>query len=331
MNYLMPQTTVDLFRCFEESAEEWVTQAGHQVQGILSLTLNASLKSLVGSSGWFHRVGETTSVSVPFGEDFSEEDLHYDPAKRHYFYTCPETLFKIAVDESDVAILSLDCDRLLSSLADLLDIPNRERDELNSPKADGHLWRLGSARLSDGFHYPIWFCRGAQSHLTTLDGTLRQLSNRDRGLILTAHQTFPMHYRLPAGFYCLSIAQALHTYGNGSTINRKRLYQAVVHPGQNQKDSPVFYDNISKELVIAGKEPWLLQGENQPAAVEYLYKQALAGHWEVKASDILLAVKRANHKPQTWTVKRLPELFNGKGWEHYLTSTRRGYYGFNLT
>lgn len=331
MNYLLPQTTIDLFRCFEESTDEWITQAGQQVQGVLSLTLADSLKPLLHQSGWFCRLGETTSLSVPCGDDFTEEDLDYDPVKQRYFYTCPETLLKIAVDVSDVSIWSLDCQRLLANLADLLDVPDRERVGLSAPLAGGHLWRIGNTRLADGFYYPVWFCRGAQSQLTTLDATLRQLSNRDRGLILTAHQMFPSHYRLPPGFYSLPVARALFTHGSKTAINRDRLYQAIVQPGHHQDDSPVHYDRQRQTLIIAGKEPWCIQGDNQAAAIDYVYQRSQAGVWEVKVSDILLAVKIATHKPDTWSVKRLPELFKGNEWTVYLTSTRRGYYGFNLT
>ena len=325
-----PNTAIDLFRCFERSFERCMTQAGKSIEGVMALDMLPTLQAMIPAQTWLKKTGLSASVSVPCFDEVSDEPLHYDPAKKHYYYTSPETLFKVAVNPEEAAIWSLDTTRLFSLLADLLDIPDRAREKPSHSEAGGRLWLIGDARLARGFSYPIWLCRTARSGLTAIDACLRQKQGKERGLILTCEQSFPGHYELPTGFYSLPLNKAVPLCSEQTVLDKDRLYQAIINPGQTEEAKPVRYDPVAQRLTIAGKEPWEIKGDNQAAAVLYLYQRSQAGCWEVKASEILDAVKRTTRQPESWGIKRLAELFDHERWKTYIDNTRRGYYGFNL-
>lgn len=330
MMSLSPNTTLDLFRCFERSFEQCRTQSGTSIEGVMALDLLPTLRAVVSERLWFKKTGLSAFVSVPCFDDISDEPLHYDPVRKHYNYTSPETLFKVAVDPEEATIWSLDNARLFNLLRDLLEIPDRAR-QTSHPEAGGRLWLLGVARLGGGFSYPIWLCRKARSGLTAIDACLRQKQGKERGLILTCEQVFPGHYNLPTGFYSLPIKETVPLFSEKTVLDKERLYQAIVNPGQNEEAKPVRYDHFAQILSIAGKKQWEIKGEVQAAVVEYLYQRSQAGCWEVKAGEILKAVKQKTQQPESWSVKTLANIFKGNTlWTQYISNPRRGIYSFNF-
>ena len=167
---LSPNIALDLFACFDRSLSLVSCEGGSHQRGITTAMLRRQFPSLMhGVQDWFLQAGLVDSWEVPCDDELVDVNLERHPDNCQLFrYRHPEHGGWLTLPEIDAAVWQLKADRLLHGLADSLSIPMQDRQGIENPVLPDLLWRLGTARLAEGFFYPVWCCRGLGLHRKAL-------------------------------------------------------------------------------------------------------------------------------------------------------------------
>lgn len=270
-------------------------------------------------------VGYAGSYMTYFGDERVDVDLEEDDSSDTVMYLCPETMGWQRLPIEDVQVWQIKERQFLHEVADLLNIPQAQRRGIEQPLIDHALWKLGSAKLSEGFHIPVLVARSLGLHL---DQILSVLATQPPSLVLCTSRQLLEYW--PPGVRVCRLADAIIPHLEKPTLDVKWLYQQAIGDlnGSNVPDNfPVQYDDATQVLSIRGKPDWRLKGAKQPKAIQHMIQQALIGRWKLSSKEILDATKSNG---QVGGSRTMSSLFKNTPWEDYIVNVTRGMYSFNL-
>jgi hypothetical protein len=287
---------------------------------------------LQGVLPWMSCIGYAEEIQVDFHDDKVEVALQETDDAAFYRYRCPETFRYKPVAAERVAINTVTPPKYLHALADLLFIPVAQRKGIDASAIENILWHLGKASLGVA-HVDIWLARNLPWQVDEVFEYLNSPTLPDQGLVLSTSRPLAQSLRPPRQYRIVQLADVLVQTVEEPAIDKAILYQCLLHtPGNSlQKTMPVQWNPHNKTLVINTRDekPWVLKGDKQAAAVNYLYQQALHDRWWVPAQEILRAVYPNKMLGRS---ARMQNLFRGNLlWEVYLASNGSGHYGFRMT
>ncbi|MEW7978536.1 MAG: hypothetical protein AB2813_01650 [Candidatus Sedimenticola endophacoides] len=331
MKALPPQTSLDLIHLFDTSSQPIFGNEGQRLLGIPAWELDKKYPDLSQSplSDWLTTSGYAGVIEVDFDDEQVHVEIEEDNDPGLVGYRDPNTLQWKTVPLQDTVVRQVAEQSFLHSIADLLDIPQAQRNGISHPEIPGTLWLLGNARLGDGMHNQIWLVRNLESSLPEIVAALD--AKGSTGLLLCTSKKHSDYINLPSGIALCSLADTVVQHLDDTCLDKDWLYRQILGTPDSSKkaDFPIEFDRYSKTLVIRGKAPWVLKGDKQAKAVEYMYQQALKGRWELSPKEILAA---AHGKGHTGGAKRLSSLFSSNvEWVDYIANPRRGIYSFNLS
>jgi hypothetical protein len=333
MKYFPPDKTLALLRCFDACLNRSTRQAG--INGVTQAYRQRCYPLLDDlQDDWFRTVGFADCWVVPSGDDWVDVELEPDPDfSDRLRYRSPDRGGWVTVDSRQAAIIQVRPDKVITGLSELMEIPDNLRIDAGQCEIRDCFWRLGTVRLREGFHYPVWLFRGGGADVIRLVERLQHLQCREKGIIVSCSSRSKLPDDLPGEFYGLPVQAALIDYLPYTRLDLNIMYQAITSVRNSLIQSlPVSYDKHSKTLIIKGKEPWVIRGDKHAAAVEYLYEQSLRNIWEVKAGDILKAVRCKTNKSNEQGSKTINALFeDNHDWCQYIVRTSRGKYGFRIS
>ena len=95
---------------------------------------------------WLERVGDAGFYVVEADREPVPVEIEYDRAGT-IGYRCPDTFRRVLLPEQEAGVYVVNPQPLLTLIADLLDIAQADRRQLDTAHLDGALWHLGPARL----------------------------------------------------------------------------------------------------------------------------------------------------------------------------------------
>lgn len=278
---------------------------------------------------WLERVGDAGFYVVEADRETVPVEIEYNDDVTIGYY-CPDIFRHVPLQEREVGIYSVKSRPLLTLIADLLDIAQADRRQLDTAHLDGALWHLGPARLGR-VRTGIWLARDVDGRLPDI---LRFFNNRtlpEDSLILTCGNPPPEIVTPPRAYRFASLPDALIPVSEETDIDTHMLERVLTAPAgiTTEPSPPVHYDSHTQTLTIRGiPEPWQIRGERQARAVEFMYVQWRKGRDLVDAREILAAAYP--DKPYARS-RRIQNLFSGNPqWRTYIANPERGKYGFNI-
>ena len=278
---------------------------------------------------WLTTVGYAGVIEVNFDDEPVHVDIEEANEPDQVKYRDPNTLQWKKIPLQHTVVRQVAEQHFLHSIADLLDIPQAQRNGIRHPDIPDTLWLLGNARLGDGIHCPMWLVRNLERRLPEIVAALGAYGST--GLLLSTNKGHSNHIQWPSGLRLCSLEDAVVKHRDDTCLDKDWLYRQILGTADTSQktDFPIEFDRYCKKLVIRGKAPWVIKGEKQTNAVEYMYQQARKDRWELSPKEILAA---ANGKGKTSGAKRMPSLFSGNAeWGEYISNPRRGIYRFNLS
>jgi hypothetical protein len=277
---------------------------------------------------WFERIGDAGFYVV-------EADLEPVPVEIEYDddgtigYHCPDTFRHVPLPEQEVGVYVVKPQPLLTLIADLLDIAQADRRQLDTVHLDGALWYLGPARLGQ-VRTGIWLARDTDGRLPDLLRFFNDRTLPEDGLVLTCGNPPPEIITPPRAYRFASLPEVLIPIGQETEIDTHMLERILTAPAgvRIQPSPPIHYDSHTQTLTIRGiPEPWQIRGERQAQAVRYMYEQWLKGRVILDAAEILNAAYPPSSHSRS---RKMQSLFSGSTrWRTYIASPERGKYGFN--
>ena len=328
---LPPRIFAEFVRLFESATDVPALSGGIQLSGIPAPTLRRRLRGLIPEilDYWLITVGYAGVHEVTFEDAPEWVDLEPTEDSDFLRYRDPESLRWRQLPIAEAAVYQVDTGRLLNAIADALSVLSTQRDGIDRPLIDNVLWRLGTARLGTGLDIPGYVVRALDPHF---DAVVSRLAEEWRaGVVLSCATSVPKCLRWPPGVTVVSLVDFLVPERSSTMLDLQRLARRVSELLNDPLDvdaCAVLFDADLKVLTIAGKAPWVLNGEAQARAVEYMAKLAHQGIWSAQAKDIL----RASRAPgQIGGARTVPDLFKkNPHWTHYIERKERGRYGFKL-
>ncbi|BCO30079.1 hypothetical protein TspCOW1_01820 [Thiohalobacter sp. COW1] len=330
MRALPPHRSHDLIGLFEASAQPIVGSDGQRLCGIPAWELDRRYPDFSKSplDDWLTTAGYAGVIEADFDDEPVQVEIEEDDDPAWVRFREPNTLRWQRIPFTDTEVRQIAEQRFLNAVADLLDIPLAQRDGIASPAIPGVLWALGTARLGDGLHRQVWLVRKLDRYLPEVATWLSSRSSS--GLLLSTGQWHSDLIRLPEGIVLCPLCDAVVSHLEETRLDTDWLYRRMLGVSENMDDSnfPIEFDPYRKRLVIRGKAPWVLKGPKHVKAVEYMFKQARKGRWELPAKEILAAVR---DNGQVGGSVRMSSLFGANiEWEDYITRVRKGIYAFKL-
>ena len=118
---LSTQSLLELIDLFEQSGPSIIDGAGQRLFGVPGWALTGSTAlSASDLSAWSECVGYAGSYPAPCGDDLVMVELQECEEPELYMYRCPETFSRKTIGASDIAVLDVNAEKLLSFLANLL-------------------------------------------------------------------------------------------------------------------------------------------------------------------------------------------------------------------
>lgn len=280
---------------------------------------------------WMTCIGYAEEIQVDFHDERVEVALQETDDPAVYHYRCPETFRYKQIPADRVAINTVTPARFLQAIADLLSIPTAQRKGIDAPVIANTLWYLGKASLGAA-HVDVWLSRNLPWQVDEIFEYLNSPTLPDQGIVLSTSTPLAKSVQPPRQYRVVQLADVLVQTVEKPAIDKAILYQCLIHPPGNalQKTLPVQWDLHNKTLTINTRDekPWVIKGDKQAAAVDYLYQQALHDRWWVPAQEILQAVYPNKKLGRS---ARMQNLFSGNLlWDIYLTSDGDGHYGFRM-
>lgn len=330
-NPLSTRSLLDLTDLFDRSSRPISDADGQRMHGVPGWDVFGQTSlSAQEVAVWTECVGYASSYPAPCGEERQPVDLMEDQDPSRYRYRCPETFRLKHIAAAEAAIHAVQPSKFLHAIADLVGIPQALRKGIESPLLDGNLWALGKARIGAA-HTDIWFVRGLASSVDAVFRHFHAPTLPEQGLILSSGMALPDFVRPPRNYRFASIRDVIVDYVLKPSIDMDLLYRTLAMPadGTLRPVLPVHFDEYTKTLTIRTKtKPWVIKGDRQPAAVQYMYEQALNDRWVLSAAEILGA---AYSDKKTARSQRMQNLFSGNTeWDDYIANPEKGKYGFRL-
>ncbi len=280
---------------------------------------------------WMSCIGYAEGIQVDFHDDRVEVELQETDDPAVYRYRCPETFRYKQIATDRVAVNTVIPAKFLHAIAELLSIPAAQRKGIDAPAIENTLWYLGKASLGAA-HVDIWLSRNLPWRVDDVFGHLNSPTLPDQGIVLSTSTSLAKSIQPPRQYRIVQLEDILVQTLEKPVIDKAILYQCLIHQPGNplQKTLPVQWNRNNKTLTINTRDekPWVLKGDKQAAAVDYLYQQALHDRWWVPAQEILQAVYPNKTLGRS---ERMQNLFRGNLlWEVYLASNGKGQYGFRM-
>lgn len=328
MQTLQRASTIGLIQGFEASSNVLPGDGG-PIAGIPRWALLDSMGRafIEHCASWLNLVGYARVYPSFYEDEATLVELIPDSDPLSKQYCCLQTLGWKRVSIEDTAVYQVDTQRFLQSLADLLEIPDRQRT-FHESCIPNVLWKLGPVQLNTGFYIPLYIVRELNVHLVEI---MNYLEDRcSPGIVLSTGKMIPDKIGWPPGIVVRHLVEALVDYEETTRLDKAWLTSLVT--GQviqsTTKHLPVHYDPVRQVLSIMGKPDWPIKGRRQSLAIAYMFNQATKGRWELQAKEILEATRQPG---QVGGVKHLQSLFSlSEDWERYITRSRRGIYRFKL-
>ncbi|RDE49465.1 MAG: hypothetical protein DVS81_16455 [Candidatus Accumulibacter meliphilus] len=328
---LSTRSLLELLDLFERSSQSISDTAGQRLRGVPGWDVfhNTSLSARE-LADWTECVGYAGCYPAPCGDEREPVELHEDRDPTRYRYRCPETLRRKSVAATEVAVYAVHVPMLLHVIADLLDVPQALRRGIESPLLDGHLWKVGKARIGPALT-DVWFVRSLASCIDELFRHFHEQALPDQGLIVSSGMVPPDFVRPPRSYRFASLHDVIVDYVPEPRMDVDLLHRILTSPadGTLRPVLPVHFNEYTNMLTIRSKtRPWHIKGQRQAAAVKYLYQQACNDRWLVNAGEILAA---AYPDKETGKSTRMQSLFSANGeWKDYIANPEKGRYGFRL-
>ena len=207
--------------CFEACLQEEVGD----VSGITHQFLKNHYPELKPQmADWFRTVGYAGFWQVSYHDDYELVALEACSGNEGKLrYRCPETLSMKSFDAVLAEVKQVRAEKIVTGLAELLDIPEYLHADARQAVVGDCLWKIGRARLRDGFHYPVWLFRSAGTHTDQLMAGLNRMGGHEKGLILTATDEVPLPDELPEGFVWMPFKDALISHLSETHLDREVL------------------------------------------------------------------------------------------------------------
>ena len=329
---LSTRSLLELIDLFEGSIHAVADGGGQRLRGVPGWDLSRrGALSDRDLAAWTERIGYADSYPAPLGAERTPVDIEEDDDPGRYRYRCPETFRTKYVSADLVGVHAVREVTLLNHLADLLAVPQAQRNGITAPAIDGVLWRLGKMRIADA-QVDAWVVRGLSSSTEKVFEHFRAPPLPDQGLIFSTGQALPDIVMPPRAYRIVPIASALIDHAIKPNIDINLIHRLLLAPAGTkvEKSLPVRFDRYSNTLVIATKsdQPWAIKGVRQIAVVSHLFEQFENGRRWVPAHEILAAV----YGPQkSGRSQRIQNIFSGNLiWGDYIAGDGHGQYGFNL-
>jgi hypothetical protein len=329
MKRLAPKASAALIEVVELSTRSIPSlDRGHH-EGIsswqLSMTYAPHLDAI---SPWMIGVGDAGVHEIDTARGRELVELEEDDTSERIRYRSPETYAWKYLNRDQIRVKQVNIGKFLKGLADLLNIPAALHSGLKQPLVENFLWSLGPARLPNGIHVEMYFARRVKHQLKPIKKALRKRGSV--GLVLSSSRDLPDMMALPPGIQIWPLVDALVPHVEITSVDYSRVEGWVSgRDNVDRENAPVYYDNSTKTLYIAGKKPWSLEASRKHAnVVAYMYGQWQMKCYELKQRDIL---RGSGVLTDSGGSPSMSSLFNGRPeWKNYITSPRRGIYIFNL-
>ncbi len=277
---------------------------------------------------WLERVGDAGFYVVDADREPVPVEIEYDHDGT-IGYRCPDTFRHALLPEQEAGVYVVNPQPLLTLIADLLDIAQADRRQLDTAHLDGALWHLGPARLGQ-VRTGIWLARDTDGRLPDLLRFFNDRTLPEDGLILTCGNPPPEIVTPPRAYRLASLPDALIPVSEETDIDTHMLERVLTAPAgiTTEPSPPVHYDSHTQTLTIRGiPEPWQIRGERQAQAVRYIYEQWLKDRVMLDAAEILNAAYPPSAHSRS---RKMQSLFSGSArWRTYIASPERGKYSFN--
>lgn len=329
---LSTQALLELLALFDQSITPILDAEGNRIWGVPGWTLPRSMaldrKEL---QAWTVCTGYAGSIGAPFGDEIVPVDLVESDEPDIYEYSCPETYRTRQVGADQAAVLEVDSIQLLNELADLLNIAQVKRGGIQAPRIDRILWCLGDARVGPAMT-PVWIVRGLATHVDQIYSSLLDTRLPAQGLILSAGHELPSIIRSPRHYRVAYMRHALVDYAPSPCLDLHYLERVLTSSEDGIRPSALPVDFTNGVLRIRTKpHAWVVNGDRQKRAIDYMYAEAQEGRWELDASSILAAAYPDRPEPEDRTGLRVQDLFkHNERWREFIANPRKGAYGFNL-
>lgn len=280
---------------------------------------------------WLECIGYASQMWVDCGDDRVEVELEETCDPAFYRYRCPETFRYVPIAADQVAINTVTPAKFLHVMADWLAIPKALRKGIDAPAIEQVLWYLGKASLGAA-HVDIWLVRNLPWWRDDVFEYLSSPTLPNLGIVLSTSRPQAKSVSPPRQYRIVPL-EAIWVQGvETPAIDKVMLYQCLNYAPGNPlpKTLPVHWDSHTQTLSLntRSEKPWVIKGDKQAAAVNYLYQQALNDRWWVPAYEILQAVYPSQTMGRS---ARMQNLFRGNPlWELYLARDGHGHYGFRM-
>lgn len=324
---LQTRSLLELIDLFERSSHAIADGDGKRLHGVPGWELaRCAALSDRDLGQWTERVGYAGFYPAYRGDEHVPIEIEEDDDPERYHYRCPETFRTKYVAADLVAVHAIPAAKLLTLLADMLQIPQAHRCGITAPAIDGVLWHLGKMRIA-GAQIDVWLTRGLTTSIDRIFTHFHAASLPDQGLIFTAGQALPDILPPPRSYRIVPIASVLVDYAVKPHFDIDLIHRLLMAPVGNkeEKSLPVRFDPYTNTLVITTKpcKPWAIKGSKQVAVVKYLVEQFENGRTRVSARDILIAAHGSSEAAKS---KRVASIFSGNSvWENYIEHDDAGY------